>query len=629
MSTGIMTRSASQAEGSFAEFAKMMDEYLKNSSIFKDVIVSAVNTAIDVKIQPLQEEIASLKDEVASLKSKFVIVEAKANENEQYSRRNNIRIFGLPEAKDENCYKIVIDLCKDELKIDVTSDDIDRAHCVRKLKQANALNVGEGQASSQPRAILVKLNGYFTKLKFMRGKRNLSCKRIYINEDLTKINHRLLLNVKELCSPGVKVYSVDGTVVARKHDRVYRIKEKHIHRKVLQLIGVEDPLLSWFESYLSNRKQRVVIDGQYSQWKNINAGIQVVRGRGNARVYPFDEDQKERMHHEMELLALEALEKKTPQFGVKGPSMLSKLGHFDLVHGFVPDFLHCSLLGVTRQLVSLWFDSNNHESPWYIGQPLKQKMYDNHLKDIVVPKEMEELYGVSHCSFNVHQLSHLAKSTQMCGLLWAVSTFVFESNNATLKNMIQGTQYVSDQVCQTYAIMKTLPLFMKQSVQVKAKVRNVSVDESLPLTEAVGGVVNRVVYEYNRFALNGKLYESDKYQRSTKRKNCYVNAKRQGRTLYCKINGLVTVKKCNCDIQHHEQCGCSKANVLACTLLNVLRDRLYKCTLLNITSDFISQVTESPEVVTLDMSEIISKCIKVCHNKKTYLIDMPNMVEME
>jgi hypothetical protein len=53
------------------------------------------------------------------------MVEAKANENEQYSWRNNIRIFGLPEAKEENCYKIVIDLCKDKLKIDVTSDDID------------------------------------------------------------------------------------------------------------------------------------------------------------------------------------------------------------------------------------------------------------------------------------------------------------------------------------------------------------------------------------------------------------------------------------------------------------------------------------------------------------------------
>ena len=72
--------------------------------------------------------------------------------------------------------------------------------------------------------IIIKLNGYFTKLKFMRAKINLSDKRIYINEDLTKINHRLLLNVKELCSQGVKVYSVDGTVVAIKQDPVYRMK---------------------------------------------------------------------------------------------------------------------------------------------------------------------------------------------------------------------------------------------------------------------------------------------------------------------------------------------------------------------------------------------------------------------
>jgi hypothetical protein len=41
----------------------------------------------------------------------------------------------------------------------------------------------------------------------------------------------------------------------------------------LKLIGVRGPLLSWFEIYLSNREQRVVIDGQYSQWKNINAGV--------------------------------------------------------------------------------------------------------------------------------------------------------------------------------------------------------------------------------------------------------------------------------------------------------------------------------------------------------------------
>ena len=268
----------------------------------------------------------------------------------------------------------------------------------------------------------------------------------------------------------------------------------------------------------------------------------MVCGKGYARAYPFDEAQKERTHQEMVLFAVQALEKKTPQYGVKGPSMLSRISHFDITNGFVPDFLHCALLGVARQLPSLWFETSNHENPWYIGQPSKQAIYDTNLKNIAVPKEVrrlprsittrehwkaneyktfvlyyslivlqgilplpflnhyflfvwslhkllgtcissddlmkvkaaldffivkiEELYGVGNCTFNVHQLSHLvAKITQMCGPLWAVSTFTFESNNATLKKMIQGTQYVSDQVCKTYAIMKTLPVFMKQSVQ--------------------------------------------------------------------------------------------------------------------------------------------------------------------
>ena len=68
-------------------------------------------------------------------------------------------------------------------------------------------------------------------------------------------------------------------------------------------------------------------------------GIQVVRGRGSTRVYPFDEAQKQRTHHEMELWTLEALEKETAIIGVERPSMLSKISHFAMVNVFVPDFL--------------------------------------------------------------------------------------------------------------------------------------------------------------------------------------------------------------------------------------------------------------------------------------------------
>jgi len=41
----------------------------------------------------------------------------------------------------------------------------------------------------------------------------------------------------------------------------------------LKTIGIRDPLLGWLTSYLSQRKQRVVIDGQSSSWSTVSAGV--------------------------------------------------------------------------------------------------------------------------------------------------------------------------------------------------------------------------------------------------------------------------------------------------------------------------------------------------------------------
>jgi hypothetical protein len=275
--------------------------------------------------------------------------------------------------------------------------------------------------------------------------------------------------------------------------------------------------------------------------------------------------------------------------------------------------------------------------------------------------QMEELYGTGSCTFNVHQLSHLVKSTQMCGPLWAVSTFTFESNNGILKKMIQGTQHVSEQVCHTYAIMKTLPVLMKQSVDgnenvsevlqklvngkketcgavrlaenlvalSKAKIRNLSEEERLTMALA-GEVVNKVVYEYNRFTWEQKLYDTELYRRSDKRKNCFIKAVNQGKDIYCKIKALVTVKKCNCDIQHHEDCHCPKHSVLMCMPLKVVSNRLFRYDHFRITSDFLLEVLESTHsVILVQLNEIVTKCVKVKLSDKVYLIEMPNMVEVE
>ena len=40
----------------------------------------------------------------------------------------------------------------------------------------------------------------------------------------------------------------------------------------LKTFGIDDPLLSWFYSYLSGRRQRVVINGTFSNWTDVGSG---------------------------------------------------------------------------------------------------------------------------------------------------------------------------------------------------------------------------------------------------------------------------------------------------------------------------------------------------------------------
>jgi hypothetical protein len=57
--------------------------------------------------------------------------------------------------------------------------------------------------------------------------------------------------------------------VSKAFDRVWH---KGLLTK-LKSIGIQGPLLSWIENYLLDRKQRVVINGCCSDWRNVCAGV--------------------------------------------------------------------------------------------------------------------------------------------------------------------------------------------------------------------------------------------------------------------------------------------------------------------------------------------------------------------
>lgn len=67
-------------------------------------------------------------------------------------------------------------------------------------------------------------------------------------------------------------------------------------------------------------------------------------------------------------------------------------------------------------------------------------------------KGVEELYGLQHCSFNVHLLTHLAQAVLNWGPLFAQNAFVFEDCNQELLLYIQSSQSVPLQICDTFRL---------------------------------------------------------------------------------------------------------------------------------------------------------------------------------
>ncbi|XP_064469841.1 uncharacterized protein LOC135384573 [Ornithodoros turicata] len=72
-------------------------------------------------------------------------------------------------------------------------------------------------------------------------------------------------------------------------------------------------------------------------------------------------------------------------FGYKGPSVLLNLPAFNVVHSFVPDYLHSVLLGVTRTMMKLWFEGKNSNECFYIGTPSLVSLIDSRMQKIRPP----------------------------------------------------------------------------------------------------------------------------------------------------------------------------------------------------------------------------------------------------
>lgn len=177
----------------------------------------------DVKIKDLEKEITSLKETV--------------DQQEQYSRRNNLRITGIEENETEDVVKVTLDFINNKVVNEsqqVTVDDIDRVH-----------RVGRKQGTAS-RPILVRFATYRARQRVYANRLRLNPRQrhgvpgrtwgevattteasnmptpstaqaIYINEDLTKTRATLLWQARQ-AKLGKKIrdcWSTDGNILLR------------------------------------------------------------------------------------------------------------------------------------------------------------------------------------------------------------------------------------------------------------------------------------------------------------------------------------------------------------------------------------------------------------------------------
>ena len=70
---------------------------------------------LNKRIEFLEDENKSLKTESEKLKERVSNLELASDEQEQYSRRNSLRIRDVKENEGEDTDKIVVDLCNSSL----------------------------------------------------------------------------------------------------------------------------------------------------------------------------------------------------------------------------------------------------------------------------------------------------------------------------------------------------------------------------------------------------------------------------------------------------------------------------------------------------------------------------------
>lgn len=202
---------------------EIKDEVRTLTDTFKEKIGRIEGRLLDIECKTEKLELDSkhaqkysegCKISVRQLDSRLKECEKEQNDLQQYSRRWNLRVFRVPEQKQEtteDCVERVVQIFTDSVGIKTTKEDIEVAH-----------RTGQ-RSSTQARPILIRFFDRRKRDDILRNRRKLKNKGIVIGEDLTQKNYQLQKSAMNH-SLTMSVWSMNGKIFAKvKNGRVVKL----------------------------------------------------------------------------------------------------------------------------------------------------------------------------------------------------------------------------------------------------------------------------------------------------------------------------------------------------------------------------------------------------------------------
>ena len=194
------------------------------------------NETKEKEVNEIWEELLTVNDKINKQNTIIQKVAWNTDKNEQYTRRENLRMFGIPEGEDEDTMQVVIDVAQ-KIGVKLSRSDISVSHRIGATPDKTRRNAA-------PRPLIARFVRRETKDILLKQRHKLPRKdtrelregefNIYINDDLTQLKTTMR---KELHThpDTIKVGTVNGKLL-------YTYTDKRAETPVNRTVTIDSPI---------------------------------------------------------------------------------------------------------------------------------------------------------------------------------------------------------------------------------------------------------------------------------------------------------------------------------------------------------------------------------------------------